>query len=159
MKQSKIEKTKEELKNVEEILKKQKLSSKDCLENAYDLLNELESRKNMQSKYHQKESYKKYVKEYQKSDKYKQYKREYYKKQRFNKVIRLGNEFIDNKIEKDYKKYKDNEIDKKKYIKRENNHLNNKELLNDLDTLKDYKNLFIVFYGKTNYKNNLANSK
>lgn len=156
MYKSKIQKAKEELKNVEEILKKQKHSTKDCLENAYDLLADLETKKNMQAKSHQKESYKQYVKNYQKSEKYKQYKKEYYKKYRFNKVKELGNDFIDNRIEKDRKDYKNDHISSKEFMKFEKKHLSNKELLDELDNLKDYKNLFIVFYGKTNYKNHLV---
>ena len=147
MKQSKIEKMKQELANVEEILKKQKHSTKDCLENAHELLNELESKKNAQSLK---------VKEYQKTDKYKEYKKQYMRKYKFNKVKQLGNDFIDNRIEKDRKDYKNDHISSKEFIKFEKKHLSNKELLDELDNLKDYKNLFIVFYGKTNYKNHLV---
>lgn len=147
---------KEEEEVIKRMFNKQKHSNKDEVTNALELLKEINIIKRKKKTEAQKKiDQTKWNMDYQKnSEKYKEYKRKYMIEYYLKKKKTLGDEFIDMKIKK---AYNDNDISKNQYIKIEKKHLNNKEILDSIDKIKDYRNMFIVFYGDKNYKKYILN--
>lgn len=136
---------------IKDTLKMQKNSNKSALENAQELLQNIEIQKKLEKKQKQTQ----WNLNYQKTEKYKQYKKEYMRKYKLQKLENSIIKFISNIIEKKWKKYKNNIISHETYLKSLKKHSKNIEILQELTgwsiTFKEYKKKFIDLYGKENY--------